>query len=103
MARGQGGARAPAARTAYALEQWLREQRRAFAIENGQIEQLYTLRRGVTEQLVVEGLECVRGAHTIEGVLDDETLQGLLMDQEAALEMTFSLVSGDEARSDIPA
>ena len=30
----------------YALEQWLREQRRAFAIENGQIEQLYTLRRG---------------------------------------------------------
>ena len=42
----------------YALEQWLREQRRAFAIENGQIEQLYTLRRGVTEQLIVEGLEC---------------------------------------------
>ena len=75
----------------YALEQWLREQRRAFAIENGQIEQLYTLRRGVTEQLIVEGLECVRGAHTIEGVLDDETLQGLLTDQEAALEMTFAL------------
>ena len=44
----------------YALEQWLREQRRAFAIENGQIEQLYTLRQGVTEQLIVEGLECVR-------------------------------------------
>ena len=38
----------------YALEQWLREQRRAFAIENGQIEQLYTLRRGVTERLIVE-------------------------------------------------
>ena len=79
----------------YALEQWLLEQRRAFAIENGQIEQLYTLRRGVTEQLIVEGLECVRGAHTIEGVLEDETLQGLLMDQEAALEMTFALVSGE--------
>ena len=79
----------------YALEQWLREQRRAFAIENGQIEQLYTLRRGVTEQLIVEGLECVRGAHTVEGVLEDETLQGLLADQEAALEMTFALVSGE--------
>ena len=79
----------------YALEQWLREQRRAFAIENGQIEQLYTLRRGVTEQLIVEGLECVRGAHTVEGVLEDETLQGLLTDQEAALEMSFALVSGE--------
>ncbi len=79
----------------YALEQWLREQRRAFAIENGQIEQLYTLRRGVTEQLIVEGLECVRGAHTVEGILEDETLQGLLADQEAALEMSFTLVSGE--------
>ena len=79
----------------YALEQWLREQRRAFALENGQIEQLYTLRRGVTEQLIVEGLECVRGAHTLEGVLEDETLQGLLTDQESALEMTFALVTGE--------
>ena len=25
----------------------------------------------------IEGLECVRGAHTIEGVLEYETLQGL--------------------------
>ena len=43
----------------------------------------------------MEGLECVRGAHTVEGVLEDETLQGLLTDQEAALEMSFALVSGE--------
>ena len=37
------------------LDIWLRERNRAFAIETGQIEGLYTLRRGVTEQLIAEG------------------------------------------------
>ena len=38
----------------------LRERSRAFAIETGQIEDLYRLRRGGTEQLVTEGFEGVR-------------------------------------------
>ena len=36
------------------LNVWLTERRRAFAIETGQIEGLYTLKRGVTEQLITE-------------------------------------------------
>ena len=74
------------------LDIWLDERRRAFAIETGQIEGLYTLRRGVTEQLITEGLEGVVSSHTLEGV-EDETIKGLLLDQEAALEMAFGMVS----------
>ncbi|MCY4635457.1 MAG: Fic family protein [Acidobacteria bacterium] len=70
------------------LDTWLRERRRWFAIETGLIEGLYTLKRGVTEQLVTEGLEGVRGGHTVEG-LADETIQGLLRSQEEALEVVF--------------
>ena len=60
----------------------------AFAIETGQIEGLYTLKRGITEQLITEGLDGVTSAHTLEGI-DDETIKGLLKDQESALEMVF--------------
>ena len=74
------------------LDIWLDERRRAFAIETGQIEGLYTLRRGVTEQLITEGLDGVLSSHTLEG-LDDESIKGLLLDQEAALEMAFGMVS----------
>lgn len=75
------------------LEAWLLERRRAFAIETGQIEGLYTLRRGITEQLITEGFEGARSAHTVEDV-DDRTLMGLLNDQQAALEMVFADVAG---------
>lgn len=71
---------------------WRRERTRAFAIETGQIEGLYTLRRGVTEQLVAEGFAGVLGAHTLEG-LEDETVRGLLEDQEAAYDMMFDDVA----------
>lgn len=71
---------------------WLRERVRAFAIETGQIEGLYTLRRGVTEQLVAEGFAGVVGAHTFESV-EDETIRGLLHDQEAAYDMMFEDVA----------
>ncbi len=74
-----------------ALDIFLRERRREFAIETGQIEGLYTLRRGITEQLITEGLEGVRSIHTLEGV-DDRTIKGLLADQEAALELVFATV-----------
>ena len=70
------------------LDVWLDGRRRAFAIETGQIEGLYTLKRGITEQLIAEGLEGVTSAHTVEG-LDDKTIKGLLKDQETTLEMVF--------------
>ena len=73
------------------MDIWLREQRRAFAIETGQIEGLYVLRRGVTETLITEGFEGVRGAHSATPIGDD-TLKGLLTDQEDALEMMFAHV-----------
>lgn len=70
------------------MQGWLRERVRAFAIETGQIEGLYTLRRAVTEQLVAEGFAGVVGAHTYESI-EDETIRGLLEDQEAAYDMMF--------------
>ncbi len=70
------------------VDGWLRERARAFAIENGEIEGLYTMKRGITVQLIAEGLGAVVGAHTVEN-LDDETIQGLLADQETALQMVF--------------
>ena len=70
------------------LDIWLTERRREFAIETGQIEGLYTLKRGVTEQLITEGLHQVRAAHTVENI-DDKTIKGLLEDQETALELIF--------------
>ena len=74
------------------LDGWLRERVRAFALETGQIEGLYTLRRGVTEQLIAEGFAGAVGAHTLEG-LEDHTVRGLLEDQEAAYDMMFDDVA----------
>lgn len=74
------------------VEAWLAERNRAFAIETGQIEGLYTLKRGVTEQLIAEGFSGVVGAHTLESV-DDLTIKGLLEDQTAACEMVWQDVA----------
>ncbi len=76
------------------LDIWLRERARAFAIETGQIEGLYTLRRGVTEQLIAEGFGGVRAAHALEPGLSDRTLKGLLEDQHAAVERVFEAAAG---------
>ena len=76
------------------LDIWLRERARAFAIETGQIEGLYTLRRGVTEQLIAEGFGAVRAAHALEPGLSDRTLKGLLEDQHAAIELVFEAAAG---------
>ncbi|MCY4283785.1 MAG: Fic family protein [Thiotrichales bacterium] len=78
---------------------WLRERVRAFAIETGQIEGLYTLRRDVTEQLVAEGFAGAVGAHTYES-LEDETIRGLLQDQEAAYDMMFEDVASGRPLSE---
>ena len=77
-----------------AMDIWRQSKKRAFAIETGQIEGLYLLRRGVTETLIAEGFEGVRGAHSVTEISDD-TLKGLLMDQETALEMMFEHVKAD--------
>ena len=71
------------------MDIWIREQKRSFAIETGQTEGLYFLRRGVNETLIAEGFEGVRGAHSAVAI-GDETLKGLLHDQEAALKMLFA-------------
>ena len=68
------------------LQAWLKERARRFAIETGQIEGLYTLKPGITEQLVAEGFASVAGTDAYES-LDDEELRGLLEDQEAAYHM----------------
>ena len=78
----------------YLMDIWLRERSRAFAIETGQIEGLYLLRRGVTEQLITEGFEGVRVAHSVAPELDDATLRGLLEDQQETLEIVFDMAKG---------
>ena len=75
-----------------ALELWRRERNRLFALETGQIESLYTMRPGITETLITEGLENARASHTIEERLDDDTLRGLLTDQESAIDMVFETI-----------
>ena len=75
------------------LDKWLEERGRAFAIETGQIEGLYRLKHGVTEQLIAEGLAGAVGAHTVES-LQDRTIKGLLADQETAYNMLFSDIAG---------
>ena len=74
------------------IDLWLEERARAFAIETGQIEGLYTMKRGITLHLMAEGLGGAVGAHTVEGV-EDRTIRGLLADQEAALHMLFEDVA----------
>ena len=75
------------------MELWSKENRRLFAVENGQIENLYTLRRGITEELITHGFEGARISHTVASeVADDKTLSGLLTDQANALDMVFDAV-----------
>ena len=57
------------------------------------LEGLYTLKYGITEQLIAEGLSGVVGAHTVENV-QDRTIQGLLADQETAYNMLFADIAG---------
>ena len=71
------------------MDIWLTEMKRSFAIETGQIEGLYHLRRGVAETLITEGFERVRGVHSATEITD-KAIKGLLQDQEAALEMLFA-------------
>ena len=82
------------------LHLWTEERHRLFAIETGQIENLYTMRLGMTEMLIAEGFENARSSHTIEEVLADRTLQGLLQDQRDAMEMVFRTVKDERPLSE---
>ena len=75
-----------------ALELWNTERKRLMAIETGQIEDLYKFKRGITEQLITEGLEHARASHTVEQDLSDKTLRGLLDDQQTALTLVFHII-----------
>ena len=76
------------------MDIWLAEMKRSFAIETGQIEGLYHLRRGVAETLITEGFERVRGAHSATEITD-KAIKGLLQDQEAALKILFAHVEDE--------
>ena len=76
------------------LQVWLKERARYFAIETGQIEGLYTLKPGITEQLIVEGFASVAGTDAYES-LEDEELRGLLEDQESAFHMMAEDLASD--------
>ena len=82
------------------LHLWTEERHRLFAIETGQIENLYTMRLGMTETLITEGLENARSSHTVEGAVDDRTLRGLLRDQRDAIEMVFQTVKDERPLSE---
>ena len=82
------------------LHLWTEERLRLFAIETGQIENLYTMQLGMTEMLITEGLENARSSHTIEGALDDRKLRGLLQDQRDAIEMVFQTVKDERPLSE---
>ena len=81
-----------------AIDLWLAEQKRDFAIETGQIEGLYVIRGGIAETLISEGFEGVVGAHSATQI-SDGTLKGLLQDQEAALEMLFAHIKDERPLS----
>ena len=76
------------------MDIWLRERKRAFASRRDRSRISTSSRRGVAEHLITEGFEGVRGAHSVTGELDDDTLRGLLEDQEETLEIVFDMAKG---------
>ena len=76
------------------LDLWLQEHSRAFSIGTGEVEGLYRLKKGVTAQLISEGLEGVESSHTFEN-LNDETIKGLLKDQQDTIDLIFDMVKDE--------
>ena len=80
-----------------AAEIWARDRQRRFAIETGEIEGVYRLRREAKERLAREGLETVRARDQTEPRHPESRLRALLLDELAALERMM-----DHARSGAP-
>lgn len=75
-----------------AMDLWLAEKKRDFAIETGQIEGLYLLKRGVGVNLITEGFDGARDEHSVMAI-PEGALKGLLQDQLEALEMLYAHVA----------
>ena len=77
------------------------EQNREFAIETGQIENLYSIKPGVVSLLILHGFQGVTTGHTdflSEEVLAEE-LQALLEDQVAAMDMVHGAIKDERPLS----
>lgn len=78
------------------MQQFTAELHREWAIETGQIENLYDLERGVTLTLIEQGFDAAVIPHG--GVnKDPEYVRNLLQDQQHALEGLFAFVKQDRA------
>ena len=78
-------------------EIWLRDLQRRFAIETGEMEGVYRLRREAKDRLAREGLETVRAEDQVETRHAGDRLRALLLDELAALERMMV-----HARSEAP-
>ena len=79
------------------VEIWSRERQRRFAIETGEIEGIYRLRREAKDRLVREGLDTARAQDQLEPRHPGSRLRELLLDELAALERMM-----DHARGGAP-
>ena len=68
------------------VQAWEDERLRLFALESGQIEGLYTMRPGATEDVVTEGYNTAKATQVYED-MNTQELRNLLGDQFAALQM----------------
>ena len=73
------------------FDQFTRELNREWAIETGQIENLYEIERGVTLTLIEQGFDAALIPHGATD-RDPDYVRALLKDQEGALEFLFDFV-----------
>ena len=78
-------------------EIWTRERQRRFAIETGEIEGIYRLRREAKDRLAREGLETARAEDQPEPRHPGHRLRELLLDELAALEAMMEHARGGNA------
>lgn len=81
------------------LAQFTRELSREWAIETGQIENLYEIERGVTLTLIAQGFDAALLPHGASDK-DPEYVLNLLRDQQSALEFLFDVVGTNRELSE---
>lgn len=80
-----------------AVQDFNERLRREWAIETGLIERLYTLDRGITEQMIERGVNAaLLPSRTSE---DPDRMIALIGDQREVIESLFAFVNGDRALS----